>query len=72
MALSSLKPPRHRPRKGEPKEHTETKTGAWYFWGNAGDFHEWKFRTEMKLQATKDEEKRKDKERRETYMALSE
>ena len=34
--------------------HQETKTGSYLYWGNASNYHEWEFRTKLRMQGKKD------------------
>ena len=35
--------------------HQETKTGSYVYWGDAMNFHEWEFRTRLRVQGKKDD-----------------
>eukprot|EP00973_Karenia_brevis_P033350 4600492-Karenia_brevis.AAC.1 len=33
--------------------HQETKQGSYVYWGDAGNYHEWEFRTRLRVQGQK-------------------
>ena len=40
-------------------EHSETKRGSYVYWGDAANFHEWEFRTRLKILSVKEEDRTK-------------
>ena len=35
--------------------HQETKTGSYVYWGDASNYHEWEFRTRLRMQGKRDD-----------------